>query len=65
MCFREKIVIAELSEHVEVIINFHGVNVTLYTITSIQKRLGFSIIINVFHSGNLTLHSNNDKIQPE
>ena len=37
-----KIVMAELSEHVAVINNFHGVKVTSYTETTIQTRLRFS-----------------------
>ena len=42
MCTRVKIVMAELSEHVAVINNFHGVKVTSYAETTIQTRLRFS-----------------------
>ena len=48
MYFSVKIVMTELSDHVEVINNIHGVKVTLYMVATIQRRLQFSKIYQCF-----------------
>ena len=57
MCFREKLVKAELSEHVNLIYVFHDGNSTLYMVTSIYHKAGFLLKVilttNVIHSINL------------
>ena len=55
-CFREKIVIAALSENVGVINIFHDVNSTSDAVTNIHHKSEFLLkAVVVFHSVNVTL----------
>ena len=44
LSLREKLLMTKLGEHVSVINIFHGVNLTLYTVTSIHHSAGFFTI---------------------
>ena len=55
-CALEKIIMAEVSELVNVIDVFHDVNSILYGVNIIYQKVGILLkVINVFHSGNLAL----------
>ena len=55
-CALEKIIMAEVSELVNVIDVSHDVNSILYGVNNIYQKVGILLkVINVFHSGNLAL----------
>ena len=58
----EKLVMAELSEYVNVINVFRDGKSTLYSVISIHHKVGFLLkVIKVFHSVNLTLFAKRTK----
>ena len=55
-CALEKLVMAELGEHVNVISVFYDVNSTLYTVAGIHHKTWLLLkVINIFHSVNIIL----------
>lgn len=56
ICFREELVMTELSDHVNVINVFYDVSSNLYTVSSIHYMTGFLLKVdNVFNIAKLTL----------